>query len=219
MTDIVLSDPSEAVVSGAPAPFVPRRRTVQLGTALMTGASVMYFGGLFGIYVSSRNSHLTEQQGLEAVGSSTTPWIPGSAKVELTAPTVMTWTLLMSVITMQWAVYAYKRNDRRHGLLALATTAMFGAAVINQVVFQWKQLGLVIDDVGGTAAGTLIYTITASHVAMVVVAIALLAFVAFRALASNDTSQHVDSVASAATFWYAMVGIYFVIWILIFITK
>jgi heme/copper-type cytochrome/quinol oxidase subunit 3 len=125
----------------------------------------------------------------------------------------------MSLITMQWAVYSYKRGDRRHGLLALATTAMFGAAVINQVVFQWKQLGLVIDNTGGTAAATLIYTITASHVAMIVMALCLLAFVAFRALASNDVGAHVDSVASAATFWYAMVGVYFVIWILIFITK
>ena len=219
MTDMVLSDPSQAVVAGAPTPFVPRKRTVQLGTALMTAASVMYFGGLFGVYVSSRSTHLTTQQGVEALGGTGAPWIPTTARVELTAPTVMTWTLLMSVLTMQWAVYAYKRNDRRHGLLALATTAMFGVAVINQVVFQWKQLGLVIDDVDGTAAATLIYTITASHVAMIVVAVCFLAFVAFRALAATTTSDHVDSVASAAVFWYAMVTMYFVIWILIFITK
>lgn len=217
-TDLVL-DPGAAVVTGAPSPFVPRRRTLQLGTALMTAASVMYFGGLFGIYVSTRNTHLTVQRGLEAAGDRTTDWIPSSAQVELTAPTVMTWTLLMSLITMQWAVYAFKRDDRRHGLLALGTTTMFGVAIINQVVFQWKQLGLVIDDVGDTAAATLIYTITASHVAMIVIAICLLAFVAFRALAATSTSDHVDSVASAATFWYAMVTIYFVIWILIFITK
>ena len=96
---------------------------------------------------------------------------------------------------------------------------MFGVAVINQVAFQWNQLGLVIDDTSTTAAATLIYTITASHVIMIAVALVLLLFVAFRALASSDTSVHVDSVASAAVFWYAMVGLYFIIWILIFITK
>lgn len=219
MTDIAILDPSQQTVTDVPVGFAPRKRTVQIGSALLTAASLMYFGGLFGIYVSTRNTHMTTQQGLEAAGERTTSWIPGSATVELTAPTIMTWTLIMSVVTMQWAVYCYKRNDRRHGLIALATTGMFGAAVINQVVFQWKQLGLVIDDVSGTAAATLIYTITASHVLMIAAALVLLLFVAFRALASSDTAPHVDNVASAAVFWYAMVGLYFIIWILIFITK
>ena len=213
------TDLAHAVVSEAPAPFVPRKRTLQMGTAVFTAIWVMYFGGLFGAYVSSRNTWKLEQDGLAAAGERVSSWIPDSAQVELTAPTIMTWTLLMSCITMQWAVYSFKRSDRRHGLLALATQAMFGAAVINQVVFQWKQLGLVIDDTSGSSAATLIYTITASHVAMIIVAMCLLAFAAFRALASSDTKDHVDVVASAATFWYAMVGLYFIIWILIFITK
>jgi len=213
------TDLAHAVVSEAPAPFTPRQRTVQIGTAIFTAMWVMYFGGLFGSYVSTRNSHNALQDQLGAAGESTTSWIPDAAQVELTAPTIMTWTLLMSCITMQWAVYSFKRSDRKHGLIALATQAMFGAAVINQVVFQWKQLGLVIDDAGDSPAAALIYTITASHVAMIAVALCLLAFAAFRALASSDTKDHVDIAASAATFWYAMVGLYFVIWILIFITK
>jgi len=212
------TDLSHAVVSAAPAPFVPRKRTLQIGTAAFTAMWIMYFGGLFGAYVSTRNSFNSLQADVAAEGGSAQSWIPDSASVELTAPTIMTWTLLMSVITMQWAVYSFKRSDRRHGLIALSVQAMFGAAVINQVVFQWKQLGLVIDDPGSGAA-PLIYAITASHVAMIVVAMCLLAFAAFRALASSDTKDHVDVAASAATFWYAMVGLYFVIWILIFITK
>ena len=205
------TDLSHAVVTEAPAPFVPRKRTLQVGTALFTAMWVMYFGGLFATYVSERNAHNAQE------GASS--WIPDNAQVELTAPTVMAWTLIMSMVTMQWAVYSFKRSDRRHGLLALATQGMFGAAVINQVVFQWKQLGLVIDDTSGSPAATLLYTITASHVAMIAVAMCLLAFAAFRALASSDTKDHVDVVASAATFWYVMVALYFVIWILIFITK
>ena len=132
------TDLAHAVVSDAPAPFVPRKRTLQIGTAAFTALWVMYFGGLFGAYVSTRNSHNALQDQLEASGEGSIPWIPDAAQVELTAPTVMTWTLLMSCITMQWAVYSFKRSDRRHGLIALATQAMFGAAVINQVVFQWK---------------------------------------------------------------------------------
>lgn len=213
------TDLGHATVTGAATPFVPRKRTLQIGTAAFTGIWLMYFGGLFATYISTRNSWNLEQDGLAAQGESSSSWIPDAAQVELTAPTIMTWTLLMSCITMQWAVYSFKRSDRRHGLLALATQAMFGAAVINQVVFQWNQLGLVIDDTSGSPAATLIYTITASHVAMIIVSMCLLAYAAFRALASSDTKDHVDVAASAATFWYAMVGLYFIIWILIFITK
>lgn len=219
MTEIAIVDPALQTVTGAPEGFTPRKRTVQIGSALMTGATVMYFAGLFGIYVSTRNNHLTVQEGLEAAGERTTPWIPSGADVQLTAPTMMTWTLIISMVTMQWAVYCYKRDDRRHGLIALAVTAMFGVAVINQVAFQWTQLGLVIDDTSTTAAAPLIYAITASHVIMIAVALAWLLFAAFRAFASNDTRVHTDYVASAAVFWYAMVGLYFIIWILIFITK
>jgi len=213
------TDLAHATVSSAPAPFVPRKRTLQIGTAAFTALWVMYFGGLFGAYVSTRNDWNDAQSRIAEGGGTAASWIPDSAQVELTAPTIMTWTLLMSMVTMQWAVYSFKRSDRRHGLIALATQAMFGAAVINQVVFQWKQLGLEIDDTSGSTAAALIYTITASHVAMIIVAMCLLAFAAFRALASSDTKDHVDVAASAAAFWYAMVGLYFVIWILIFITK
>lgn len=213
------TDLAHRVVTEAPAPFLPRRRTIQIGMAAFTAMWVMYFGGLFGAYVSSRNTWNLEQEGLAALGETARSWIPSTADVELTAPTVMTWTLLMSMVTMQWAVYSFKRSDRTHGFLALATQAMFGAAVINQVVFQWKQLGLVIDDTSGSSAASLIYTITASHVAMIAVALCMLAFAAFRALASNDTKDYVDVVASVAVFWYAMAALYFVIWIMIFITK
>lgn len=205
------TDLGHAVVTEAPAPFEPRKRTLQIGTAAFTAMWVMYFGGLFGTYISSRNSwNLVED----------TSWIPSTAQVELTAPTMMAWTLLaMSTVTMQWVVYSFKRSDRRHALLALATQVMFGIAIINHVSFQWNQLGLEIDAVSGSPAAVLIYAITISHVAMIVVALGMLAFAAFRALASTDTKHHVDVAASAATFWYALVGIYFVIWILIFITK
>lgn len=218
-TDATSSDPATAILSGAPSPFLPRGRTVQVGTAVITAATLMFFGGLFAIYVGSRNSHLAVNRAIEEAGGKAVPWIPSGAKVELTAPTIMTWTLLMSIVTMAWVVYAFKRGDRRHGLLAIATNMVFGAAVINQVAFQWKQLGLVIDDVTGSSAATLIYVITAAHMAMIIVALLWLGLLALRLAAADRPSTYLDHAASVATYWYAMVALYLIIWILIFITK
>lgn len=197
---------------GYPAATLPRRRNVQVGTAFGTAAMLMYFGGLFAIYLSERADHLADQ----ALRGTNVPWIPNSARVELTAPTIMTWTLLISTVTMQWAVYSFKRNDRRHGLMALAIQLMFGIAVVNQTVFQWNQLGLAADD---SVSGPLIWAITASFVAVLVAELIFLAVMTFRTLSGATTAQNVDGIAAAATVWYALTVVYFIIWILVFITK
>jgi len=195
-----------------PAAALPRGRNIQVGATFLTGATLMYFGGLFAIYLSERADHLRLQ---DALGDDQ-PWIPDSAQVELTAPTMMAWTLLISIVTMQWAVWSVKRNDRRHALLAIGFQAVFAAALINHHVFQWKQLGLVADE---SVAAVLIYAITGSFVVALIVALFAFAFAMFRALAGASTQAHTDGLASVAVYWYALVGIYFVIWILVFITK
>jgi len=195
----------------APAAAMPRGRNLQVGAAFFTGATLMYFGGLFAIYLSERIDHL---------GRTDDPWIPDAARVELTAPTIMAWTLLISIPTMHWAVWSFKRDDRRHGLMALLLQCVYAGALINQSVFQWKQLGLISDvPPGGSNAPVLIYAITISFVVAMGIALVAMLLVGFRALSGASSRPHTDAAASVAVYWYALVAVYFVIWILIFITK
>ena len=90
-----------------PAARLPRRRNVQVGTAFGTGAMLMYFAGLFGIYLAERTSHNAIQRAASDDPSDWESWIPRGARVELTAPTIMAWTLLISIVTMQWACLLY----------------------------------------------------------------------------------------------------------------
>ena len=196
--------------TGPVAPAVlPRRRTLQVGTGFAAAGVLMYFGGLLGVYFSERADFLRANPGQS--------WIPAGARVELTAPTVMAWTLLLSVVTMQWAVHATARDDRRHTLTALLVTGMFGVAVINQTAFQYGQMGLAID--GGSLAAPLIYTISGSHLALVVVALVYLFIMAVRALTAPRTSVHLDGMSASAVLWHAMVFVYLVIWVGLFVTK
>ncbi len=204
MSDVTL-ETTEAV---APA-IVPRRRTLQVGTGFAAAAVLMYFGGLLGVYFSERADFLRANPGQS--------WIPAGARVELTAPTVMAWTLLLSVVTMQWAVHATARDDRRHTLMALLVTAMFGVAVINQTAFQYGQMGLTID--GGSLAAPLIYTISGSHLALVVVALVYVFIMAVRTLTAPRTSVHLDGMSAAAVLWHVMVFEYLVIWVGLFVTR
>jgi len=192
----------------APA-IAPRRRTLQVGTGFASAAVLMYFGGLLGVYFSERADFLAANPGES--------WIPSGVRVELTAPTVMAWTLLLSVVTMQWVVHATKRDDRRHTLIALVVTAMFGVAVINQTAFQYRQMGLTID--GGSLAAPLIYTISGSYLALVVVALGYLFVMATRTLTATAPSVHLDGMSAAAMLWHVMVFVYLVIWVGIFVTR
>ena len=188
-----------------PAPPATRPRTLVIGTALATGAMLMLFAGLFGVYYSARDQ-------AHAAG---TAWFPEGA-ISLVPGGMMMMTLAMSVITVQWAVHAMARNDRGHAVLALAVTALFGVAVINQQVFYWKDMGLAIDE---SKAALLMWVITGTFVTMLVVGMAFMAFMAIRAFGSQDPSRHTDGMVAAAIFWYALVLVYFVIWYGIYISK
>ena len=84
------------------APPVQRPRVLVVGTAFASAAAIMTFVGLIGIYLTQRAS---------IIGAGDT-WIPKGSTIPLQQPTTMLFTLLMSAVTMQWAVHAIANNDR-----------------------------------------------------------------------------------------------------------
>ncbi|MXW42150.1 MAG: hypothetical protein F4X48_03585 [Acidimicrobiia bacterium] len=197
---------ADMVVGTSMAASLPRQRTLLVGTVLATAGTLMYFVGLFGVYLRER---------AEALGSSG-DWIPSGADIQLAQPTLAAWTMMMSVVTMQWVVYSVARNDRTHAIIAAGVTAMFGVSVIITTSFQYTQMGLVADE---SLAATLIYTISASHLAMITVGLVFLGIMVFRALAGNHISRQTDGFVAASVFWYAVVVVYVVIWTAIFVLK
>lgn len=188
------------------APPVQRPRVLVVGTALASAATIMTFIGLIGIYLTQRAS---------IIGAGDT-WIPKGSTIPLQQPNTMLFTLLMSVVTMQWAVHAIANNDRTNAYLALAITIFFGFAT---VVMTWYLYGLTALDISANSQSVLIYTITGLHLMLVVVAMLFIALMAFRALAGGfDARQH-DGITAAAVFWYAVVLAYVLIWITIYVTK
>ena len=147
---------------------LPRQRTLLVGTVFGTAASLMYFAALLGVYLRERADAL----------SGGGEWIPSSANIQLTQPTVAAWTMLMSVVTMQWAVYAIARDDRPHAIIATALTTLFGLSVVVTTSFQYTEMGLVAD---GSTAAVLIYAISGSHLAMIAIGLLFLLLMAFRA--------------------------------------
>lgn len=188
-------------MSAPPAAPLHRPRTLLIGTLFATAGTLAYFAALFGIYYAER--------------SAAESWFPEGA-ISLVPGTMMFWTLVMSCATIQWAAYAIANGARTQSYLALAVTALLGVAVINQTIFYYLDMGLAIDE---SRAALLMYVITGSHLAMLGAAIVFVLLMAIRALAGQYAGRQSDGIVAATIYWYAMVAVYFVIWIGIYIAK
>lgn len=179
----------------------PRRRELLFGTAFVTSGLVMLMLTLVGAYTAARN----------ATGAN---WLATNV-IPLTQPNMQMAGLVLSVLTIHWAVYAINNDDRTSTYVGLGATLLLGAAFINQTIFLWKLVGIT----GDQLEGPLFYAVTGTHVAMVLAAMLFVLFVAFRALGGQYSSRNPDGIAAAAVLWDAAVAVYAVIWIAVYVMK
>jgi heme/copper-type cytochrome/quinol oxidase subunit 3 len=193
------------VLSAPPAPPA-RPRVVAVGAALVSAGVLVFFAGALGIYAEVRSHTLAE------AGS----WLARDSVFPLQQPNVMMLALLMSSITIQWAVDAIKRDDRPQAYLALGITELFGFATLNMAGYLYSVMKL---DAATGPMAIMTYAITGAHVAVLVAAMIFVALMAFRALGGQFTGRQHDGVSAAALFWHAQVVAFAFIWYAIYITK
>jgi heme/copper-type cytochrome/quinol oxidase subunit 3 len=181
-----------------PAPAPARPRVLFTATALGVAAAAMLMAGLIGIYLEQR----------AAAGGTTADWLPEGASLPLLPANMALITMLMSSITVQWAVYAMGRNDRRHVYLALGLTTLFGVSFINSMGFLFSQLGTGIGD---SVFGTMAYAVLGTMTAYVIAAIVFVVLMGFRALGGQFSPRDREGLASAALAWHFVVLCWFVV--------
>jgi heme/copper-type cytochrome/quinol oxidase subunit 3 len=194
------------VFSGAPAAEPPRPRVLLVGSALASGAAAMVLLSLVAVYTRMRADVIASGE----------RWLPEDVNVQLPPGTMGMVTLLMSTVTVAWAVYSLRNDDRVHAYLAFGLSILLGIAYIPTVVYGWQQLGVGITS---STQALMIFTITGLHVAMSGVGLAFLAVMAFRALGGQLTGRGAEGANAAALYWYVTVAVYGVVWYGITITK
>lgn len=190
----------------APPPPAQRPRVIMVATGFASAAAFMLFAGLFGIYLTGRATAV--RNGLN--------WVPSDINLPLTQPNVLFVTLVMSSVTIQWAVKAIRNDDRPGAYLALGITLLLGFGFANQQAYLYSVMGL---DMALGRSSILIYVITGAHLAMVVIAMIYVLLMAFRALGGSFTSRQYDGLAASALFWHVTVFIFSLIWLIIYVTK
>jgi cytochrome c oxidase subunit 3 len=193
-------------IGDAPPPLPTRPRVLLVGTAFAAAACSMLVISMIGIYLHER-----------ALGRAHgATWLPQAVHIPLTQPNVMLFTLLMSSVTIQWAVSAIKNDDRRHTYLAIGVSLLLAFAVLNDYAYLFSLMGL---NVSANQQSVLIYSIAGAQIAMLIIAMIFVTLMGFRALAGQFTSRQHDGIAAAALFWHASVALYVLIWYAVYVTK
>lgn len=193
-------------LSGLPAAPPPRPRVLLVGTALTATAAAAAIVGMVALYLELRSQWLTSES----------QWLPEDTALPLTPGNVALVSLLMSAITVAWAVYALRNDDRSHAYFALWWTLIFGVSAIVDTAYLWQQMHLGISD---SPQAVLIYGITGAHTAMIGAGLLFMLVMGFRALGGQLTGRAAEGVNAAALFWYVTIAVYAVVWYAIYITK
>ena len=180
---VVETDETLALEAGdAPAEAARPRGISNVATLFLVVADFMVLVGLVAGYYAVRSQSFN--------------WPPVGLGTYL--PTMVALTMAMTVITVQWAIWAIGRNDQRTTLAALGITIFFALAILNG---QWYGLAHLKFGVGAHAYGTFVYVLTAFHMANVIAGIVLLFAVLGRTVGGEFSADDHDTLTAAAIFW------------------
>jgi cytochrome c oxidase subunit 3 len=160
-----------------------------LGMVLFIASEVMFFGGLFGAYFTIR--------------SAATQWPPeGTPHLETWYAAVLTAILVSSSVTMQFGVWAIRKNDQRKLILWLIASLLLGALFLAGQANEYRTL---IDEgmtLSSGVFGSTFYTLTGFHGAHVAGGAAFILIVLLRARSGQFTARYHDTVEMASYYWH-----------------
>jgi cytochrome c oxidase subunit III len=172
-----------------------------LGMVLFIASEVMFFGGLFGAYFTLRSA---------------APEWPPPDNPHLSAPyaAVLTAILVTSSVTMQFGVWAIRKNNQRRLILWLAVSLVLGATFLAMQALEYANLIEEGMTLSSGVFGSTFYTLTGFHGAHVAGGAAFILIVLLRARSGQFTARYHDTVEMASYYWHFVD----VVWIGLFST-
>ena len=175
--------------------------TSLLGMVLFIASEIMFFGGLFGAYFTLRSA---------------APQWPPPDNPHLSAPyaAVLTAILVTSSVTMQFGVWAIRKNNQRRLILCLGVSLLLGATFLAMQALEYANLIEEGMTLSSGVFGSTFYTLTGFHGAHVAGGAAFILIVLLRARSGQFTARYHDTVEMASYYWHFVD----VVWIGLFST-
>ena len=161
-----------------------------LGMVLFIASEVMFFGGLFGAYFTIR--------------SAATQWPPEGTEAHLETwyAAILTAILVSSSVTMQFGVWAIRRNQQRRLILWLAVSMLLGIAFLCGQANEYRMLISEGMTLSSGVFGSTFFTLTGFHGAHVAGGAVFILITLLRARSGQFTARYHDTVEMASYYWH-----------------
>jgi len=180
----------------------PRNVLTSGALALAAGATAL-MGSLVGAYIT--------------VGHLAKAWPPGGVQLDQYAGNMMALTMLMSVVTVEWACYAIKRDDQAQSTWGLALTIGFGAGFLLLLWQVGRQVGFGPGSPKVGAFAVLFFALIGAAGALALIGLVALILALGRTLGHQMNGSRHEMIRATAWIWdfvvLAWIAVYATIWL------
>jgi heme/copper-type cytochrome/quinol oxidase subunit 3 len=189
--------------AGATRPGAEARRGIlPLGVSLAGAGALMIMGGLVGAYL--------------AVKSGTPEWPPADTEFDNYTAATLVITVLMAMVTIEWAGYAIRNVFRGQALFAFALTTLLGVAHLALLAYLITAFAF---GVGDTPYATVVYALTLVPWFLGAIAVCGVVVVGLRALGHQLASDNYALIRSVANLWHVAAIAWLIAYYTVYITK
>lgn len=178
------------------------RQLVRTGVFLFITSATMLFGGLFAAYLHLRRNVV--------------PWPAEGSAIDEYLVNMMAGTMILSILPIEWACWALRKNLVRQAMSGLGITIGLGVAFLNLGSYTAGQAAF------DAASGPYGLVVTALFMLMslcVAVGLGMLTLTLVRATGRQQGPADTEQARVAACWWHFTVGASLFVWYAITVLK
>ncbi len=185
--------------SGPPTERTP---VLVVGTVVWLASELMFFSGLFAAYFTLR--------------ATAEEWPPHDVHLDTVVSGIFTALLVLSSGTVQLAVRALARDDRRRFRVFLVLTLLLAAAFCANQAREWAEAGFTIDS---HAYGSAFFVMTGFHGLHVVGGMLAMVLLLGRAADARFGPSDVPAVEVVSYYWHFVDVVWIGLWATLFLLR
>jgi heme/copper-type cytochrome/quinol oxidase subunit 3 len=176
------------------------RNLMNLGVLLLVTGGLMLFGALIAAY--AHVAHLNK------------PWPPKGVTIDNYLGSMLSITALMSMVTIEWAVFSVKRGERRQLLGGLGISIGLALAFLNLLWYLGRKAGF---GPGASAYATVFFALISAAGAVAVIGLVGMLVVLARTVGKQMVPANHELVRVVAWYWdfvvVAWIAVYSTVWL------
>jgi cytochrome c oxidase subunit 3 len=137
------------------------------------------------------------------------PWPPKGVNIDNYLGTMLTVTALMAAVTVEWGVWAIRREDKSQSAFALGITALFGLAILNLLWYLGRTVGF---SPGTTPFAVVFFALIGASGAIFLVGVVAAILGMARTLGRQMSPASHEMLRSVALYWHFAVVTWLGVW-------